>query len=76
VVTGPAKKTTTIRLIRLPDTLVWAVVWSSLFSFLFMRTLHSDRCFAIVSGKRLEWTIGALAWLWLFVFFSSVTTGV
>lgn len=48
---------------------LWAVIWSAAFTLVFIRTLHIDHCFGLVTGTRLVWTIGILAWVYLFVFF-------
>jgi len=52
-----------------PYAWMWASIWSAAFTLIFMRTLYVDRCFGLVTGTRLVWTTGIVAWMCLFVFF-------
>jgi hypothetical protein len=55
--------------------ILWAATWGILFTYVFVRTLHSDRCFHILSGRRFEWTVVAFAAVWFVVFFITSNRG-
>ena len=55
--------------LRSPSTWMWAGIWSTAFTLIFMRTLYVDHCFVLVTGTRLVWIVRVFAWACLFVFF-------
>ncbi len=49
---------------------LWAIVWSTLFTGLFLATMRSsDSCFFLINSLEYVWTIVGLAWIWLCLFF-------
>ena len=48
---------------------LWAIVWSTLFTGLFLAMLRSDSCFFLINSGEFVWTITGLVWIWLCLFF-------
>ena len=48
---------------------LWAIVWSTLFAWLFLAPLNSDGCFFLINSREYIWMITGLAWIWLYLFF-------
>jgi hypothetical protein len=48
---------------------LWAIVWSTLFTGLFLVLLNSDSCFFLMNSRGYIWMMTGLAWIWLYLFF-------
>jgi len=52
-----------------PSAWLWATLWSAVFTALFLRTLYSEKCFAVTHGPEYLWPVGLFVWFWLYLFF-------